>query len=73
LITHWIVFTLVSKSFSMVGSATLIAEKSLAITTTLTPIASSASQVVRVTPPEVDSMARKLRRSRGRALSCEDE
>ena len=38
---------LVSKSFSMVGRATLIAEKSLAITTTAIPIAKRASQLVR--------------------------
>ena len=38
---------LVSKSFSIVGRATLIAEKSLAITTTAIPIAKSASQVER--------------------------
>ena len=38
---------LVSKSFSIVGRATLIAEKSLAITTTAIPMAKSASQLVR--------------------------
>src|SRR3954451_5811783 len=38
---------LVSKSFSMVGRATLIAEKSLAITTTAIPIAKRASQLIR--------------------------
>src|ERR1700742_1863854 len=37
---------LVSKSFSIVGSATLIAEKSLAIVTVAIPIATSASQLV---------------------------
>ena len=38
---------LVSKSFSIVGRATLIAEKSLAITTTAIPIAKRASQLMR--------------------------
>src|SRR5258707_1285885 len=38
---------LVWKSLSMVGSATLIAEKSLAITTTAIPMAKSGSQLVR--------------------------
>ena len=38
---------LVSKSFSIVGRATLIAEKSLAITTTAIPIAKRASQLIR--------------------------
>jgi hypothetical protein len=47
LITHWIVLTLVSKSLSIVGRATLIAEKSLAMTITATPIARRASQVER--------------------------
>ncbi len=37
----------VSKSFSIVGSATLIAEKSLAITITAIAIANRASQVDR--------------------------
>ena len=37
---------LVWKSASIVGSATLIAEKSLAIVTVATPIAKSASQLV---------------------------
>jgi hypothetical protein len=37
----------VSKSFSIVGRATLIAEKSLAITTTASPMATRASQFVR--------------------------
>ena len=37
----------VSKSFSIVGRATLIAEKSLAITTTAIPMAKRASQLVR--------------------------
>ena len=44
---HWIVLMLVSKSLSIVGRATLIAEKSLAITTTAMPIAKRASQVER--------------------------
>ena len=57
MITHWIVLTLVWKSFSIVGRATLIAEKSLAMTTTLIPIASSASQVVREIEPESGSIA----------------
>jgi hypothetical protein len=35
------------KSFSIVGRATLIAEKSLAITTTAMPIAKRANQVAR--------------------------
>jgi hypothetical protein len=47
LTTHWIVLMFVSKSFSMVERATLIAEKSLAITTTAIPIAKRASQFVR--------------------------
>ena len=46
--THWIVLMFVEKSFSIVGSATLIAEKSLAMTSTATAIAKSASQVERV-------------------------
>ena len=62
MITHWIVLTLVWKSFSIVGSATLIAEKSLAMTTTLMPIASSASQVVRVIGVELDSIRGSLGR-----------
>ena len=45
--THWIVLMFVSKSFSIVGRATLMAEKSLAITTTAMPMAKSASQLVR--------------------------
>jgi hypothetical protein len=47
LTTHWIVLTLVWKSCSIVGKATLIAEKSLAITTTAAPIAKRASQLIR--------------------------
>ncbi len=45
--THWIVLMLVWKSLSIVGRATLIAEKSFAITTTAIPIATRASQLIR--------------------------
>jgi hypothetical protein len=51
------VLTLVEKSFSIVGRATLIAEKSLAITTTAIPIAMRASQVERGIALEEASLA----------------
>ena len=57
--THWTVVTSVSKSFSIWGSATLSAVRSLAITKTEIPIAPSASQVPRVTG---ESYARGTRR-----------
>src|SRR6188768_1609770 len=48
---------LVSKSLSIVGRATLIAEKSLAITTTAIPIAKRANQVERGIGLEETSLA----------------
>ena len=52
--THWTVLTSVSRSFSIVGSATLSAVKSLATRKTPAPIAASASMVprsIRDSPP----------------------
>ena len=45
LITHWARFSVVCRSCSMRGMATLSAVKSLAITKTPSPMATSASQV----------------------------
>ena len=59
--THWIVLTFVWKSFSIVGIATLTAEKSLAITSTLMPIASNARMVFR-SRLEIAPAYAKLRR-----------
>jgi hypothetical protein len=66
LTTHWIVLMSASKSFSMVGRATLIAEKSLAITTTAIPIAKRASQLVRCWA----SMRATLRKTADTAQVC---
>src|SRR6476661_6038182 len=59
---------LVSKSFSIVGRATLIAEKSLAITTTAIPIAKRASQLMRWGAEA--SMRVTLRKAADAALVC---
>src|ERR1700733_6387916 len=58
---------LVSKSFSMVGRATLIAEKSLAITRTAIPIAKRASQLMRCAEA---SMGASLRNAPDAAPVC---
>jgi hypothetical protein len=50
LITHWTLETSMSKSSSMLGSATLIAVKSLAMTSTAMAIAPRATSVRRSSP-----------------------